>query len=52
VLGVALNVYGASVAGADGVVVALVTFSVIYLVWMAYLSRPRIAATPAVEQRE
>lgn len=34
VLGVSLNIYGASVAGLQGVVVALLAFSLIYLVWM------------------
>jgi O-antigen/teichoic acid export membrane protein len=46
-LGVGLNVYGASVAGADGVVFALVIFSAVYLVWMSYLSSPRSRTTPA-----
>jgi O-antigen/teichoic acid export membrane protein len=37
-LGVAFNIYGASLAGLRGVVGALVAFSVIYLTWMMRLT--------------
>ncbi|MGA2160292.1 MAG: lipopolysaccharide biosynthesis protein [Dehalococcoidia bacterium] len=37
-LGVLLNIYFASVAGLNGVVGALVGFSVIYFMWMVFLS--------------
>jgi O-antigen/teichoic acid export membrane protein len=37
-LGVLLNIYGASVAGLDGLVGAQIAFSIIYFVWMALLS--------------
>jgi O-antigen/teichoic acid export membrane protein len=37
ILGVALNIAGASIAGINGVVFALVVFSMIYFFWMAYL---------------
>ncbi len=37
-LGVLLNIYFASVAGLNGIVGALVGFSVIYFMWMAFLS--------------
>ena len=37
-LGVAFNVYGATVAGLPGVVAALVAFSAVYLAWMVVLA--------------
>ncbi len=37
--GTLLNVIGASLAGIDGVVIALIIFSLSYFVWMAFLSR-------------
>jgi O-antigen/teichoic acid export membrane protein len=37
-LGVLLNIYGASVGGLQGIVVALVAFSAIYLSWMVWLA--------------
>lgn len=39
ILGVGLNIYGASQFGLQGVVAALVAFSSIYFFWMAWLSR-------------
>ena len=39
ILGVILNLYGAMYFGVDGVVAALVAFSVIYLIWMVWLAR-------------
>lgn len=39
ILGVALNIYGASQFGLQGVVGALVAFSGIYFFWMAWLAR-------------
>ena len=39
VLGVGLNIYGASQYGLRGVVAALVVFSVIYLFWIAWLAQ-------------
>lgn len=38
ILGVLLNIYGASVAGLQGIVGAVVGFSVIYFMWMAFLA--------------
>lgn len=38
ILGVLLNVYGASVAGLQGIVGALMAFSAIYFVWMVSLA--------------
>jgi O-antigen/teichoic acid export membrane protein len=38
-LGLAFNIYGASVAGLSGVVGALIAFSAIYLAWMIWLAR-------------
>lgn len=37
-LGVLLNIYFASVAGLNGIVGAMVGFSVIYFIWMAFLT--------------
>ena len=45
VLGIVFNIYGASVAGSNGVAFAALAFSVVYFVWMLHLSRPRLAAT-------
>lgn len=39
ILGVGLNVYGASQFGLQGVVAALVAFSTIYFLWMAWLAQ-------------
>lgn len=39
ILGVGLNIYGASQFGLQGVVVALVAFSCIYFFWMAWLAQ-------------
>lgn len=39
ILGVSLNIYGASRFGLHGVVAALVTFSSIYFFWMAWLAQ-------------
>lgn len=39
ILGVGLNVYGASQFGLQGVVAALVAFSTIYFFWMAWLAQ-------------
>lgn len=39
ILGVGLNIYGASQFGLQGVVVALVAFSSIYFIWMAWLTQ-------------
>lgn len=39
ILGVGLNIYGASQFGLQGVVGALVVFSVIYFFWMAWLAQ-------------
>lgn len=39
ILGVGMNVYGASQFGLQGVVAALVTFSTIYFLWMAWLAQ-------------
>jgi O-antigen/teichoic acid export membrane protein len=39
ILGVGLNIYGASRFGLSGVVVALVAFSCIYFFWMAWLAQ-------------
>jgi O-antigen/teichoic acid export membrane protein len=39
IVGIGLNVAGAAVAGVDGVVTAMVVFSVIYLAWMILLAR-------------
>jgi O-antigen/teichoic acid export membrane protein len=47
VLGIGFNIYGASVAGANGVAFAALGFSVLYFVWMLHLSRPRLATTLA-----
>lgn len=38
ILGIGLNAYGASRFGVSGVVAALVSFSAIYFLWMAWLS--------------
>lgn len=38
ILGVALNIYGAAQFGLQGVVGAMVMFSCIYLIWMAWLA--------------
>lgn len=45
ILGVGLNIYGASRFGLQGVMVALVAFSCIYFLWMAWLAQhpPRSA---------
>jgi O-antigen/teichoic acid export membrane protein len=42
-LGIALNVYAAAVAGLSGIVAAAVAFGALYFVWMWKLSRPRVA---------
>ena len=42
IIGVLLNVYGAAFAGVQGVVGALVAFSLIYFVWMAILARRQL----------
>ena len=39
ILGVILNIYGASQFGSQGVVVALVVFSCIYFFWMVWLAK-------------
>ena len=39
ILGVGLNIYGASQFGLQGVVAALVAFSGIYFFWMAWLAQ-------------
>ncbi len=38
-LGVALNIYGASRFGLQGVVIAMLIFSTIYFLWMAWISQ-------------
>lgn len=38
-IGVGLNVLGAAIAGAEGVVAAMVAFSIIYLAWIILLAR-------------
>lgn len=40
-LGIGLNVLGASVAGVEGVVAAMVAFSTIYLAWLIVLARSK-----------
>lgn len=37
-IGIGLNVLGASIAGIDGIVLAMITFSAIYLVWIILLA--------------
>lgn len=49
ILGIALNLYGAYVAGLTGITAALVIFSAVYLFWMALLSYHR--PTPLDEPR-
>jgi O-antigen/teichoic acid export membrane protein len=44
VVGIALNIYGAAIAGASGVAFAALAFSVVFFVWMLHLCRPRMAA--------
>lgn len=39
ILGVALNMYGAARFGLHGVVAALVAFSIVYFLWMAWLAQ-------------
>lgn len=39
ILGVGLNIYGASWFGLQGVVAAIVVFSSIYFLWMAWLAQ-------------
>ena len=39
ILGVGLNIYGATHFGLEGVVGALVGFSIIYFLWMAWLAQ-------------
>ena len=58
-LGVAFNVYGASVAGLAGVVAALIAFSVVYLAWMIWLAQEaprsrgqRVFMTPKLKAEE
>lgn len=58
-LGVAFNVYGASVAGLTGVVAALLAFAVVYLAWMMWLAceRPHLHGqmafmTPGLKSEE
>jgi len=47
ICGILLNIYGASVAGTEGVAFAALASSVIYFTWMSYLARPtRTAAEP------
>jgi O-antigen/teichoic acid export membrane protein len=48
-IGIGLNVLGASVAGTRGVTFAAVSFSSLYLLWMLHLSRPRVTAAPVPE---
>lgn len=38
-IGIGLNVLGASIAGIEGIVLAMIVFSVIYLVWIILLAR-------------
>jgi O-antigen/teichoic acid export membrane protein len=38
IIGILLNIYGASVAGLQGIVVALMAFSTVYFLWMVLLS--------------
>ncbi len=40
-VGIGLNILGASVAGVEGVVAALVAFSIIYLAWLIVLARSK-----------
>jgi len=44
ILGVGLNIYGASQFGLPGVVAALVAFSGIYFFWMAWLAQHQPAS--------
>ena len=48
-LGIVCNIYGAAVAGLQGVVSALIAFSVIYFLWMVFLAYhcPEIVKTQA-----
>lgn len=43
-LGCALNIFGAWIAGLTGIVIALVCFSSSYVIWTAWLARSSIAA--------
>jgi O-antigen/teichoic acid export membrane protein len=43
VLGIAFNIYGASVAGTKGITFSAVAFSTVYFLWMLSLSRSRAA---------
>lgn len=46
-LGIALNVYGAALFGLHGVVAALVGFSILYFLWMAWLAQhPPVTLNP------
>jgi len=50
ILGCALNILGAWVAGLVGIVVALVCFSSSYVIWTAWLARASITAAPVLEK--
>lgn len=50
ILGVLFNLYGASLAGVKGIVVATMAFSVIYFIWMFLLSFQLFIATPGIKR--
>jgi hypothetical protein len=43
-IGIGLNILGASIAGSRGVAFAALSFSALYFLWMLHLSRPRLAS--------
>ncbi len=48
ILGIFFNIYGAAVAGLEGIMVAAVVFSSIYLIWMYFLSTRRSKSSEIV----
>jgi O-antigen/teichoic acid export membrane protein len=54
IIGVCLNIYGASQFGLQGIVAAIVAFSVITLLWMSWLSQhlPTSASDPSLTSRK
>lgn len=51
ILGIALNIYGAAIAGLNGIVVSAVVFGVLYFLWMWRLSMPRVAPSMNIASR-
>jgi O-antigen/teichoic acid export membrane protein len=48
IIGITCNIYGAKLAGLQGVVAGLIIFSLIYFLWMIYLNFPVLKSSQTI----